>query len=152
MIARLYDPLGILSPLIVRGKILMQQIWKESLDWDDVLTNSLLKKWKSFYKELLTVNQLKIPRWLGLFSGSKFEIHGFSDASEQAICAVIYFRVLGSGFSQSNLVLAKTKIAPLKTQSTPRLELCAALLLCKLVSSLLSAFDFSEIPIHLLQR
>ena len=52
MIAHLYDPLGLLSPLIVRGKILMQQMWKESLDWDDVLSNSLVKKWKSFYNEL----------------------------------------------------------------------------------------------------
>ena len=80
----------------------MQQIWKESLDWDDALSKSLFKKWESSYEELLTVNQLKIPRWLGLFSNSKFVIHGFSDASEEAIFAVIYCRVLGSGFSQSN--------------------------------------------------
>ena len=64
MYAHLYDLLLLLSPLTVRGKILMQQIWKESLDWDDVISNSLAKKWKSFYNEILTVNQLKIPRWL----------------------------------------------------------------------------------------
>ena len=128
----------------------MQQIWKESLDWDDALSKSLFKKWESSYEELLTVNQLKIPRWLGLFSNSELEIYGFSDASEDAMCAVIYCRIIGLGSSIMNLMLAKTKVAPLKTQTTPRLELCATLLMCKLIYSLSSLFDFSKVPLHLI--
>ena len=149
IIASLYDPLGLLSPVIIKGKIFMQILWKETLGWDDALSKSLLKKWNLFYRELLSVSEVRIPRWAGLSSHSRFEIHGFSDASQQAMCATIYFRILGESSSEMNLIVAKTRVAPLKTQTIPRLELCAALILCKLVFSLLESFEFSNIPLHL---
>ena len=68
---------------------------------------------------LTSVNSLKIPRWLDTLSTSRIEIHGFGDASKNAICASVYFRVLSDNGSQMNLVVAKTKVAPLKTQSIP---------------------------------
>ena len=63
--------------------------------------------------------------------------------------ATIYFRILGVDSSQVNLVVAKTTVAPLKTQTISRLELCAALILCRLVSGLLGLFEFSNVPLHL---
>ena len=81
-------------------------------------------------------------------SNSGFKDHEFADASEEAMCAIIYCRVIGLGSSITNLMLAKTKVAPLKTQTTPRLKLCAALLLCKLISFVSSSFDFSKVSLH----
>ena len=65
------------------------------------------------------------------------------------MCARIYFRMLGEGSSEGNLIVVKTRVAPLTTQTIPRLELCAALILCKLVYSLLESSNFSKEPIHL---
>ena len=92
---------------------------------------------------------MKIPRWLGTLNSSRLEIHGFGDASKDAICASVYFRILYDNDCQVNLVVAKIKVASLKTQSIPRLELCAALLLCRLVNSLMENFNFSKVNVHL---
>ena len=66
---------------------------------------------------------MKIPRWLDTLSTSRIEIHGFTDASKNAVCASVYFRILSDNGSQINLVVTETKVAPLETQSIPRLEL-----------------------------
>ena len=67
----------------------MQILWKVALEWDDTLPKTLLKKLNSFYQEFLSVSDVKISRRIGLTSHSLFEIDGFSDASEQAMCAII---------------------------------------------------------------
>ena len=65
------------------------------------------------------------------------------------MCATIYFRILREGRSKVNLIVAKTRVATLKTQTIPRLELFAALIPCKLDFSLLESFHFFNVPIHL---
>ena len=83
------------------------------------------------------------------FSTSFIEIHDFGDASELAMCATLYIRVFQNDECLFNIVLAKTKVAPLKTQTIPRLELCSLLLLAKLVESLVSALHLLEVPVHM---
>ena len=65
------------------------------------------------------------------------------------MCATIYIRILGEGSPKMNLIVAKIKVALLKTETIPRLGFCATLILCKLVFSLLESFQFSNVPIHL---
>ena len=113
------------------------------------MPENLTKKCKEIYSELVSINSLKISRGLGNLSKSRLEIHGFGDVSKDAICATVYFRFLADDKSTVNLLVAKIKVAPLKTQSIPRLELCASLLLCKLVCSTLDNFKFSQVPIQL---
>ncbi|XP_029162274.1 uncharacterized protein LOC114933870 [Nylanderia fulva] len=77
--------------------------------------------------------KIRLPRWLHSNTPrSPVELHGFSDASERAYAAVVYSRVEDGGLPRINLVVAKSRVAPLKRVSLPRLELCGAALLSKL--------------------
>ncbi|XP_037908650.1 uncharacterized protein LOC119650147 [Hermetia illucens] len=149
--AQLFDPLGLISPVIVRAKILMQDLWLEKIGWDDPLTPQITHRWKTFRSELVDLASLKIPRWLNLTSDlSHVEIHGFSDASQTAMAAAVYIRVSHPNQqSKVTLVCAKTRVAPLKHLTIPRLELSAALLLAKLISRTQKAFNLINVPVTL---
>ena len=148
-IAKLYDPLGLVAPIIIRCKIFMQDLWKEKFQWDDRLSNPLLSEWRNIFNDSLSISEVKVPRWMGYSPKCKVEVHGFSDASIKAIAAVVYLRVIHSDHCIMNLLISKTKVAPIKTQTIPRVELCAAVLLSKLVSSLLDSLNLSPYPVHL---
>ena len=101
------------------------------------------------YKELRNVNKIKIPRWLSVHKNADFEIHGFSDALTKAMSACICLRTFDENNCNVNLLIAKTKLTPLKTLTVPRLELCTAYLLAKLLNSIASELDISEKNVHL---
>ena len=131
--ARIFDPLGLASPTTVLIKQLFQELWTHKVNWDDKLPDNLLQRWIQLRNELPLLESIKIPRWIGI--KGVFEIHGFSDASEKAYGAVVYLKSIdNNGVSNINLLLAKTKVAPLKTQTIPRLELCAAQMLAEAVT------------------
>ncbi|XP_073823930.1 uncharacterized protein [Musca autumnalis] len=136
IIASLFDPAGWLGPVIVVAKMLMQDIWSEGIGWDEVVPAKILHKWEQFVADYLSLNNIKIPRWVGFQPSAQVEIHGFSDASEKAYGACVYVRVASDdGSVQTHLLLAKSRVAPLKVVSLPRLELCGALLLSELMGS-----------------
>ncbi|XP_054712934.1 uncharacterized protein LOC129222446 [Uloborus diversus] len=137
-ISRVFDPLGLLSPCVVFMKVLLQELWKYKLSWDQIIPEELNRNWISFCEELHLLEQMKIPRLVLTSSHADIELHAFCDASEKAYCAAIYVRCLlpNSDFRVS-LLTAKTRVAPLKTQSLPRLELCSALLLADLLAAVL---------------
>ncbi|XP_037925672.1 uncharacterized protein LOC119660846 [Hermetia illucens] len=149
--AQLFDPLGLISSVIVRAKILMQDLWLEKIRWDDPLTTQITHRWKTFRSELVDLANLKIPRWLNLTSDlSHVEIHGFSDASQTPMAAAVYIRVSHPNQqSKVTLVCAKTRVAPLKRLTIPRLELSAALLLAKLISRTRKALNLINVPVTL---
>ncbi|XP_015120462.1 uncharacterized protein LOC107043457 [Diachasma alloeum] len=132
--AQLFDPLGFLAPVVIRAKILLQALWIEKLGWDEPVSQTTAQRWSQFREELTQLSEITIPRWLGLLTDSVVEVHGFPDASQVAMSAVIYLKVLNKGKSQLTLVCSKTKVAPLKRLTIPRLELTAALLLAKLTN------------------
>ncbi|XP_043466366.1 uncharacterized protein LOC122501154 [Leptopilina heterotoma] len=133
-IAKLYDPLGWLSPITVAAKIMLQDIWILRVDWDAELPTNIQKRWTHYYESLTTLSNVKIPRWLRTFSNSQFELHGFSDASSRAYAAAVYLRVIKyQGIAQVTLLAAKSKVSPIKTVSIPNLELCGAVLLTRLL-------------------
>ncbi|XP_057335118.1 uncharacterized protein LOC130673919 [Microplitis mediator] len=93
-VAQLFDPLGLISPVIIRAKILMQQLWLEKIGWDDPLTPEIIHQWDKFREDLNTLSTIKIPRWLHLHSQTySIQLHGFSDASQLAMAAAVYIRV-----------------------------------------------------------
>ena len=163
LLAKLYDPLGILSPLTIRSKVFFQSLWsfeihesfndssspKRKLGWDDSLPENLTQIWNSIYSDLKEVRSLSVPRWLSCQTDSRLELHGFCDASTKALSAVLYLRVLNDDKIFVSLIAAKTKVSPVKTLSIPRLELCAALLLSKLSSNVQKALHLQSSPIHL---
>nr|XP_033202459.1 uncharacterized protein LOC117163846 [Bombus vancouverensis nearcticus] len=117
-IAKIYDPLGLLAPVIVRAKMLLQRLWTLKIDWDESLPADVHTEWSS--------------------SGN--ELHGFCDASERAYGACVYLRIITpDGHVWTRLLTAKSKVAPLKSQTIPRLELSGALLLASLATTVLQA-------------
>ncbi|XP_063994291.1 uncharacterized protein LOC135171590 [Diachasmimorpha longicaudata] len=148
-IAQLFDPLGLLSPVVIRAKALLQQLWLEKLDWDEELPVHLVQKWVRFREELSQVDQLSIPRWMGCKKDSRVEIHGFSDASLLAMSAVVYLKVTSADGVSISLAVAKTKVAPLKKLTIPRLELNAAVILAKLARYVIDQLNLGTVMVHL---
>lgn len=143
--ASLYDPLGWLAPSIVLIKINFQQLWLIKLDWDDELPTSLTKEWYELRQSFLQLQHLQIDRWIGTSPNASIELYGFCDASVKAYAAVVFIRVTTPyGCTSVKLLCAKTKIAPLKIVSLPRLELCGAVLLCRLMKSVEESMQFES--------
>lgn len=133
-----FDPLGFLSPLVVRFKIFLQQIWRIGIGWDDTITQEMNTTWIQLVSELKKIEDITIPRCYGphISDSNIVELHGFCDSSEKAFSAVVYLRIgHGNGFTVA-FVSAKTRVAPLKPVTVPRLELQAALMLSRLMTAI----------------
>ena len=118
------------------------------MNWDDSLPKSLAETWKSVYADLQEVQHFQIPCWINTHFGSQVELHSFNDASKDAMSAVVFVRVLDDEKLFVSLLASKTKVAPVKTLSRPRLELCA-LLLAKLAEGSQKALHLENQPVHL---
>lgn len=124
-----FDPLGLISNILIYPKILLQRIWRSKIGWDDEINEDQHIKWMLWTKELENLTSLMIPRWIGLkVQGSSIELHCFVDASGDAFGAVIYFKVESESNHKCSLVLSKSRVAPLQGLGIPRLELQAAVL------------------------
>ncbi|XP_046976585.1 uncharacterized protein LOC124542708 isoform X4 [Vanessa cardui] len=129
VIAQIFDPIGLVVPCIVEAKILMQQLWLAKCSWDEPVPASIQSIWCDFQKSLPLLNAIQIPRWVVCDSPKTIQLHVFSDASEKAYGACVYVRSESlDGRVHVHLLTAKSKVAPIKPTTMPRLELCAALL------------------------
>lgn len=146
-IASIYDPIGLINPVVVTAKIIMQRIWLAKLNWDATVDSDILSDWKLFLANLSSLSDLYISRSLYKHQDiQKFEIHGFSDASIKAYGACVYLRVIYKDNSvTSTLISSKSRVAPLKVISLPKLELLGAALLSNLVTKIISVLQTTEI-------
>lgn len=133
IIAQIFDPLGLVGPAIIKAKVLMQRLWALELDWDESLPQDMYTEWTQIYQEIKNINEIVIPRYTLSSTYKRLEFHGFCDASEIAYGACIYIcSVNKDGTRKVQLLCAKSRVAPLKATSIPRLELLGALLLAQL--------------------
>lgn len=94
-IARIHDPMGLISPIIAKAKIFMKKIWSNNLDSDEPLPIDFQHEWNKFVSSLQTIIDLKIPRWFHTMpQNCHIQLHGFADASLEAYGAVIYLRCI----------------------------------------------------------
>lgn len=144
-IAKLYDPNGFLSPIIVNAKLIMQDIWRSNTKWDSKIPVEILLRWNQFYETLDRLPAVRLPRWIGTASGAEIQFHGFADASERAYGAVVYVRrVDPSGAITCQLLASKSRVTPSSPMSIPRLELQAAELLGRLMRRVLKVCEISD--------
>ena len=99
--------------------------------------------WKKFQDELVGINDIRIDRCLSTLENViQYQLHGFSDASEIAFGACVYLRAVTNNDQVSTqLICSKSRVAPLKQLTIPRLELCGAVLLAKLMNITMNALD-----------
>ena len=145
LLSSLFDPLGLISGIIVSMKILFQDVCKSKLGWDDTFGNDMKKRLDKWIKDLVATREIYVDRCLydaNAGNISECYLHGFGDASKNAYCAVVYlvYRTEG-GETRAKLIASKTRVAPLKELSIPRLELMSARILAQLVNTIRSALS-----------
>lgn len=146
-ISRIFDPIGWLAPSTIVAKIFMQSLWNiKGLDWDNKVPEEKMVSWRTYREQLHLLEDIKIPRWIGTEEIINIQLHAFGDASNSAYAAVVYSRVVKSdGSIIVSLISAKTKVAPIKVISTPKLELCAAVLNSRLLDKVKSSLKFENV-------
>ncbi|XP_044312747.1 uncharacterized protein LOC123037190 [Drosophila rhopaloa] len=140
-IAKFYDPLGLITPIVTKAKIFLQSLWNANVDWDDTLPEPILSSWGELTSQLSIVQNLKFSRFV-MQPQSSIQLHGFCDASIAAYGACLYLRSEANGEAKVHLLCAKSRVSPLKALTIPRLELSAALLLAELIVSVKETIDF----------
>jgi hypothetical protein len=134
----IFDPLGFLSPIVFQAKYLMQDIWRLKFDWDDELSQDLLDRWISWANGLhrcITPTRDDV---------TAIELHIFGDASEMGFGAVSYARfVYPDRSADVKFLISKSRVAPLKFMTIPRLELNAAVLAARLGAQVQKKHDIN---------
>ena len=138
IISSLFDPLGLVAPVTLSGKNLLQNLSRQKLDWDEKIPNEDATKWNRWIQGLSALTELVVPRFLflqdcGMNCVKSIQIHHFSDASSVAYSVVTYLRfVCHNDNVFCRFIFGKARLAPIKTISIPRLELMAAVLAVKI--------------------
>ncbi len=133
ILATQYDPLGFILPFTTRAKVLVQRLWDKQREWDDPnLPDDLLKSWNDWEEELPALADISLPRCFVSLDTDQSQvtqqIHIFCDASEQAYGSVSYLHTENArGQVQLAFIMARSRVAPKRRHTIPRLELCAAL-------------------------
>ncbi|XP_075157703.1 uncharacterized protein LOC142230970 [Haematobia irritans] len=144
MVMSIFDPFGFLANVVIRSKLILQEIWNYNVDWNSTIPDELYQKWRAWYIELQNVKDFKFPRCYDkAFSdlSASIELHIFADASELAFAAVGYWRISHNGNIKVVFIAGKSRCAPLKPLSIPRLELQAAVLGVRLKEAIISSHD-----------
>ena len=145
--SKVFDPIGILSPVTVKAKIFLQRLWQQDLDWDEPLPTAAEQEWLSIATDIqeatsttLTRQYLPDPDWT-----QSTQLFVFADASLQAYGAVAFI----SDNNRVSFVMAKSRVAPLKQLSLPKLELMAALITARLSKFIREALHVMTLTLHL---
>ena len=144
LVSSIFDPLGWVSPVTVRGKIFLQTLWKLKLSWDEKVSDELVQLIKPILVDFQTIDQIAFPRHV---LHNNCELHVFVDASSKALGAAAYAVSLED--RRSNLVVSKVRVAPCREGrlTIPKLELTSLLIGARLIHYLTSLHSFSSISL-----
>ena len=152
-VARIYDPIGFASAFLIRAKIGLQELWEKGVGWDEKLPSVTQEKWTNLFKEMMSLNGINLERCLTApYAVGRPVLCVFSDASEDAFGSCAYARwQLSSGEYDVRFIAAKSRVAPLKRLTIPRLELQGAVLASRLCKTIVdeSRFQFEKIILFL---
>ena len=148
-VCSVYDPLGLVAPLILVGKQVLQDLCWNDADWDEPLCDELRPRWELWRSELRTLESLRIPRCFkpeGFGQIKTVELHHFSDASLSGYGQCSYLRLISeSDQTHCSLVMGKARVTPLKPVTVPRLELTAAVVSVKISQWLGEELDYQDV-------
>ena len=150
-VSKTYDILGWIAPAVLSMKMLYQKLWQKGHEWDDVVPPDLAEQHQSWREQLPLLAQKQIPRCYSIpdLPFLTQELHGFSDASKKAYGAVVFIRTTYQHHPPViSLVTAKTKVAKLEPPTVPRLELCGAVLLTKILINVAGVLGIADEHLH----
>ena len=150
IIMKLFDPLGLVTPVMLYAKLILQEAWRAKLDWDSPLPEDLQVRWRKWCESMQTAPNFEIPRCYISEEVVSYQLIGFCDGSTSAFAAVVYLRAeyisgqISSTIMASKARVAPTKIAPQKDNddenpTVPRLELLSCLILSVLMNTISEA-------------
>ena len=151
IVGKFYDPLGFLSPVIIKFKVFFKELCEDCIEWDEELSGDILQKWQSLIKSLKEAPTFSIPRFYLQdidIEGATLSLHGFCDASKEAYAAVVYIVAHSDSQVCVRFVVSKTRVAPRQELTIPRLELMSALLLARLIDNVMKSLS----PIFCLEQ
>ena len=147
MLSSVYDPLGIASPFVLKARKIVQDLCQAKTSWDELIPEEQRLRWEEWTQGLEEVTGLCVPRCIQPTSSNEMELHHFSDASQIAYGVASYLRVTDvEGNVYCNLLMAKSRLAPLKKVTIPRLELQAATLATRQDALLRKELDINLRP------
>ena len=130
VVSSIYDPLGFVSPFVLVAKFILQDLCRSNLGWDERIPEEVLRRWQSWLEMLPKLEEILVDRCLkppNFGEITSCELHTFSDASLKGYGAVTYSRLTNQqGDVHCCFLMGKSRLAPLKATTIPRLELSAA--------------------------
>ena len=148
-IGSIFDPLGIASPFMIKGKLVLQSIVCDGYGWDDPISDCQKEAWCKWRVTLQHLNNISVPRSFQKSHGQPkhTSLHSFSDASEMAYGQVTYLRqVFENDTVEVDIVMAKSRVTPKKAITIPRLELTAAVTSAKVTELIREELNLEHVP------
>lgn len=147
---KVFDPFGFTSPVMLCPKIMLQKAWKLGTSWDEEITGELRKEFLQWFHELKYLADIQIPRSIHACSDdlSCYTIHTFVDGSKDAYAAVTFLRIEKTNRIELFLLAAKSRVAPLRGTTIPRMELLAAVIGARLANSVIEALGWRNVRMY----
>ncbi|XP_065895991.1 uncharacterized protein [Dysidea avara] len=141
----IFDPLGLVTPVTITTKLLLQELWQDNVSWDIELNNTYQLKWTTIVADISIASQQCFPRQcIPKLDLSSAVLHVFADASPKAYGAAVYLQC----GNYSSLLISKSRVAPLKQHTLPRLELMAAVIAAHLGSFVVNSLNHTVTTIY----
>ncbi|XP_014208616.1 uncharacterized protein LOC106639487 [Copidosoma floridanum] len=158
-LARLFDPCGWIATAVLTTKMIIQDLWRARLEWDEPVPAAMAQRWSRFLTQLQNVPSIAIPRWISCSPATSLQLHAFADASQRAMAAVVYSRAENPADGVCvSILMSRTKLTPIKSlqpdatsptrMTIPRLELQAALLAARLLRMVAEEYAVSVEHCH----
>ena len=146
-LSSLYDPLGFLAPVVLTAKMILQELCKKQVGWDEAVDDDIAARWTEWLSELNELNKISLERcyFPEGFKRENIQLHHFADASQSGYGAVSYLRVTDGHRVHCAFIIGKARLAPQKSITIPRLELTAATVAVRLDEMIK---DELQVPIH----
>ena len=144
-VSKHFDPIGLIAPVLVIAKVIIQSCWKLDLEWNDAVPDDVSREYTNWKDDMSSLSQLKIPRKVlptHLYDGAALRV--FCDASEKAYGACVYLVSVKDDIVSSIFISSKCKVAPIKPSTLPRLELLAIHTGAKLATAVKGALAKSK--------
>ncbi|GFT34280.1 integrase catalytic domain-containing protein [Trichonephila clavipes] len=146
-VQKVFDPIGMLAPSTLLPKLLLQEIWKMKKAWDQELPQNIVNKFMKWFNEIQILKDVTVPRCMKIDIFT--ELHVFVDASKGSYAGCVFARSIVDSRVSVILVRAKSRVAPLKLLSIPRLELMACCVGARLVNSILKELNMPDLKVTL---